>query len=56
MFGSLGKKLFRSSNDRELIKLKPIVQKINDLEESMSSLDKNQLVEKTSNFKENPFF
>ncbi len=52
MFGNLGKKFFGSSNERELIKLKPVVQKINDLETSLSSLNQDQLVKKTSDFKE----
>ena len=51
MFGNFGKKIFGSSNDRELNKIKPIVQKVNDLEKSMSNLNQNQLIEKTIEFK-----
>ena len=51
MFGNFGKKIFGSSNDRELNKIKPIVQKVNDLEKSMSALNQNQLIEKTIEFK-----
>ena len=52
MFGNLGKKIFGSSNERELNKLRPIVQKVNDLENEMSSLNQDQLINKTSEFKE----
>ncbi len=52
MFGNLGKKIFGSSNERELNKLRPIVQKVNDLENKMSSLNQDQLINKTSEFKE----
>ena len=52
MFGSFGKKFFGSSNDRELSKLKSMVQKINELEKDMSLLDQDQLVAKTNEFRE----
>ncbi len=52
MFGSFGKKIFGSSNDRELSKLKSIVQKINDFEKDMSLLDQEQLISKTNEFRE----
>ena len=52
MFGNLGKKIFGSSNERELNKLRPIIQKVNDLENEMSSLNQDQLINKTSEFKE----
>ena len=51
MFGNLGKKIFGSSNERELNKLRPIIQKVNDLENEMSSLNQDQLINKTSEFK-----
>ncbi len=52
MFGSFGKKFFGSSNDRELSKLKSMVQKINELEKDMSLLDQDQLIAKTYEFRE----
>ena len=52
MFGNLGKMIFGSSNERELSKLKPIVQKVNDLEKEMTSLNHDQLINKTIEFKE----
>ena len=52
MFGSFGKKFFGSSNDRELSKLKSMVQKINELEKDMSLLDQDQLIAKTNEFRE----
>ena len=45
-------KIFGSSNERELNKLRPIIQKVNDLENEMSSLNQDQLINKTSEFKE----
>ena len=38
MFSKIGKVIFGSSNDRQISKLKPIVNKINDLEEETSNL------------------
>ena len=52
MFENFGKKIFGSSNDRQLSKLRPIIQKINDLENSMSNLNQEDLVNKTNEFKE----
>ena len=52
MFENLGKMIFGSSNERELSKLKPIVQKVNDLEKEMTSLNHDQLIQKTIEFKE----
>ncbi len=43
--------LIKSYSDREVKKVKPIVKKINDLEESMSKLSDSQLREKTQEFK-----
>ncbi len=51
MFSKIGKVIFGSSNDRQLNKLRPFVNKINDLEKEISKLDKNKLIEKTKLFK-----
>ena len=51
MFSKIGKVIFGSSNDRQLNKLRPTVNKINDLEKEISKLDKNKLIEKTKLFK-----
>ncbi len=51
MFSKIGKVIFGSSNDRQLSKLRPIINKINDLEKDISKLDKNKLIEKTKLFK-----
>ena len=51
MFSKIGKVIFGSSNDRQLSKLRPIINKINDLEKEISILDKNKLIEKTKLFK-----
>jgi preprotein translocase subunit SecA len=52
MFSSLIKKFIGSKNERELKKMWPIVQRINTLEASTSSLSDEQLTSKTSEFKE----
>ena len=52
MFSSLIKKFIGSKNERELKKMWPIVQRINTLEASISSLSDEQLTNKTSEFKE----
>ena len=52
MFSSLIKKFIGSKNERELKKLWPIVDKINSLESSISTLSDEQLTSKTSEFKE----
>ena len=44
-------KLFKSSNQLELNKIKPIVVKINDLEKNFSNFKAENFVEKTSNEK-----
>ena len=51
MFSKIGKVIFWSSNDRQLNKLRPTINKINDLEKEISKLDKNKLIEKTKLFK-----
>ena len=51
MFSKIGKVIFGSSNDRQLSKLRPTINKINDLEKEISKLDKNKLIEKTAVFK-----
>ena len=51
MFSKIGKVIFGSSNDRQLSKLRPLINKINDLEKEISKLDKNKLIEKTNLFK-----
>ena len=51
MFGNFGKKIFGSSNERELNKLRPTVQKVNELEKIMSDLDQDKLITKTNEFK-----
>jgi preprotein translocase subunit SecA len=52
MFSSLLKKFIGSKNERELKKMWPIVEKINALEASISSLPDDQLTDKTREFKE----
>ncbi len=51
MFSKIGKVIFGSSNDRQLSKLRPIINKINDLEKEISKLSKNKLIEKTKLFR-----
>ena len=51
MFSKIGKVIFGSSNDRQLNKLRPTINKINDIEKEISKLDKNKLIEKTKLFK-----
>ena len=46
-------KLFKSSNQLELNKIKPIVAKINDLEKNFSNFKGENFVEKTHQFKKN---
>ncbi len=46
-------KLFKSSNQLELNKIKPIVAKINDLEKSFTKYKRHNFVEKTNEFKKN---
>lgn len=52
MFNSLIKKFIGSKNERELKKMWPIVEKINSLEASISTLSDEQLTNKTGEFKE----
>jgi len=52
MFGGLFKNIFGSSNDRELRKLRKIVNKINHLESDLETLSVGQLQEKTAQLKQ----
>ena len=52
MFGNLIKKVVGTKNDRELARLAPIVDRINDLERDMRNLSDAQLQNKTVQFKE----
>src|SRR6185369_1514453 len=52
MFSSLIKKFIGSKNERELKKMWPIVERINALEASVSTLSDEQLKLKTGEFKE----
>ncbi|NTV48205.1 MAG: preprotein translocase subunit SecA [Geobacteraceae bacterium] len=52
MFSSIITKFFGSKNERELKKMWPIVDKINALEASISTLSDEQLTNKTREFKE----
>ena len=52
MLDQLIKKFVGSSNDREVKKIQPSVQKINDLEPRISSLSDQQLQSKTAEFKQ----
>ncbi|MDY6989684.1 MAG: preprotein translocase subunit SecA [Thermodesulfobacteriota bacterium] len=52
MIGSVLKKVFGSKNERELNKLRPIVEQINDLEPQVQALSDDQLKAKTSAFRE----
>ncbi len=51
MIGNMLKKVFGSKNERELNKLKPIVEQINALEPKMQALSDEQLRAKTQAFK-----
>ena len=51
MFSKIGNLIFGSSNDRELNKLKPIVNKINELENEMSKFERAELIQKTHSLK-----
>ena len=44
-------KLFKSSNQQELNNIKPIVEKINDLEKDFVNLSSSKFVEKTNQLK-----
>ena len=52
MFGNLIKKVVGTKNDRELARLAPMVDRINDLERDMRNLSDVQLQNKTVQFKE----
>jgi len=52
MLNFLSKKLFGSSNDRLLKKIYPLVQQTNDLEAKYQKLSDEDLIKKTSEFKE----
>ena len=52
MLNFLSKKFFGSSNDRLLKKIFPLVQQTNDLEEKYQKLSDEELIEKTSRFRE----
>src|SRR5438876_1421971 len=52
MLDTLVKKFVGSRNDREIKKIQPLVQKINDLEPQVSSLTDEQLRSKTAEFKQ----
>ena len=46
-------KLFKSSNQQELNKIKPLVQKINNLEKDFLNFTPEKFVEKTNQLKKN---
>ncbi|WNO52726.1 preprotein translocase subunit SecA [Stakelama saccharophila] len=52
MLGGLAKSLFGSSNDRYVKSLRPIVQKINDLEPQMQAMSDEELSQQTVRFRE----
>jgi preprotein translocase subunit SecA len=52
MFGSFIKKIVGSKNERELKKIQPLIQKINQLEREIRPLSDDQLRAKTGEFKE----
>jgi len=52
MIGSLIKKIVGSKNERELRRIQPLVDKINEMESKISPLNDDQLRAKTSEFKE----
>jgi preprotein translocase subunit SecA len=51
MFGSLIKKVVGSKNDREMKRIKPLIQRVNALESSVTSLSDDQLRARTFEFK-----
>src|SRR5690349_14217487 len=51
MIGTLVKKVFGSKNDREVKKLRPIVERINALEAGLQSLSDDDLRQKTADWK-----
>ena len=52
MIGNVLKKVFGSKNERELNKLKSLVEKINAVEPEIQALSDDQLKAKTTAFKE----
>src|SRR5262249_14312393 len=52
MIGSVIKKVFGTSHEREIKRLRPRVQRINDLEPKMKELSDEQLRAKTAEFKQ----
>lgn len=52
MITALLAKIFGTKNDRELKRMRPIVKRINELEESMIALSDAELTEKTNEFRE----
>ena len=52
MLSKLAKSIFGSSNDRELRKMRKIVDQINQLEPELQALSSDQLQDKTSEFKQ----
>src|SRR6185503_4974606 len=52
MLGTLLAKVFGTQNERELKKIRPIVEAINVLEPSVSSLTDSQLLDKTAEFRQ----
>src|SRR5262245_2241015 len=52
MLDTLLKKFVGSNNDREVKKIQPLVQKINDLESQISTLSDEQLRSKTADFRQ----
>ena len=51
MFSKIGKVIFGSSNDRQLNKLRPTVNRINELENEISKLNDSELIKNTESFK-----
>ena len=52
MLSSLARKIFGSKNERELKRIRPIVDRINSLESSLQTLSNDELKAKTFHFKE----
>src|SRR5512144_2558971 len=52
MLGSIIKKIVGSKNERELKRIQPLIERINELEPKISPLSDDQLRAKTSEFKE----
>ena len=52
MIGKVLTKVFGSQNDRVLKQIKPLVNRINELEDTVSSLDDAQLAARTVEFRE----